>query len=406
MMSALGISGFHRIGHRAIKLALVVMLVLAGVMLPALDVVAEATWRGEYYNNVNLAGAPTLIREDASINFDWGVGSPAAGIGNDGFSVRWTSFQYFDAGDYTFIATSDDGVRLWVDDQLIIDQWHDHPATTYTGVKSLSTGFHSLRLEFYENMGQALIRLAWQLGGGVPPAGVWRGEYYNNTWLGGPPALVRNDAQINFDWGSGAPAPGILADNFSVRWTQNINFPSSGNWTFYATVDDGVRLWVDGAPVIDRWYPQSRTTHSGTVYLAAGVHQVRVEYFEQLGVALCSVNWTLGGGPAAFEIIVDDRDPNFVWGGPTSGWFGRNTGFRNHLFWTWNSRTELHNWGKWFPHLPQAGNWEVFVYIASRYFGSKSARYRVFHSGVWDDRVVNQNIYYDKWVSLGTFFFS
>jgi hypothetical protein len=221
---------------------------------------------------------------------------------------------------------------------------------------------------------------------------------------------VRNDPSIDFDWGYGSPAAGVGSDNFSVRWTRDVHFGTSGTRTFSATVDDGVRVWVDGALVIDKWYPQSRTTHTGSTFISAGTHQIKVEYFEQSGVAVCMVSWSgtgpgPGPGPSPQTIIVDNRDSNFVWGGPTSSWYARSTGYRGHLNWTWNSRTKLFNWGKWFPHISTAGNWEVFVYIASRYHGSKSARYKIHHNGVVDERVVNQNIYYDDWVSLGTYYF-
>lgn len=391
------------------RLGLLALLIVSAILVPLSASANSTTWRGEYYNNVNLTGAPVVVRDDANVVFDWGDGSPATGINNDRFSVRWTSYQYLDAGTYTFHATSDDGVRVWVDEHLIIDQWHDHPATTYSAAKALSTGYHSLRIEHYEQNGDAVCKVWWDTSGGGttdPTISDWRGEYYNNTWLGGSPIVVRNDYALSFDWGYGSPAAGVAADNFSARWTRQAYFSTSGNYSFSVTVDDGVRVWVDNALVIDKWYAQSRTTHSGTVYLAAGNHDLRVEYFESGGVAVCMFNWS-GGTPSAQEVIVDDRDSGFIWGGPTNSWYGRNTGYRGHLYWTWNSYSALHNWAKWFPYLPSAGNWEVYVYIASRYHGSKSARYSVYHSnGARSDVTVNQNNYYNQWVSLGTYYFS
>ena len=398
---------------RICKLVLVAVILSLGVIGSLTAVSADPGWRGEYYNNVTLSGTPAVVRTDANVDFDWGWSAPASGVNLDLFSVRWTAYTHFGGGDYMFRVTSDDGVRLWVDDQLIIDQWHNHPATTYSAVKHLSTGSHSVRLEYYDNTQAAVCKLWWE--GGVTPGPIteWRGEYFNDTWLGSGPVLVRNDSAIHFNWGWGSPDPSVNADNFSVRWTRDVYFGSSANHTFYATVDDGVRLWVDGAIVIDRWYPQAQTTHSGTVYLGAGTHQVRVEYFDQGGVALCQVSWTGGGtpapgpgpGPSPNQIIVDDRDAGFTWGGVSSSWYGRNTGYRGHLYWTWNGVNQLHNWAKWFPHVPTPGNWEVYVYIASRYHGSKNARYQVHHSGTRHDQVVNQNIYNNQWVSLGTYHF-
>jgi hypothetical protein len=232
----------------------------------------------------------------------------------------------------------------------------------------------------------------------------WRGEYYSNSWLGGDPVLVRDDAAVSFNWGNGSPAASIPADNFSARWTRTVNFSTSGSYVFSATVDDGVRVWVDGAIIIDKWFPQSATNYAAPVYLTAGSHSVRVEYFEAQGVASIVVNWGTGTSTAA-EVVVDDRDAGFVRGGPGT-WYSNNVGYRGHLFWTWNSSTQLRNWAKWSPSLPAAGNWEVYIYVASSYFGSKSAPYTIYHNGARDYRTLNQNNYSNQWVGLGTFYFS
>jgi len=388
-----------------IHATLLMVVLLAGVLV-ATPVSANAiNWRGEYYGNMNLVGAP-VVRDDLSINFDWGSGVPASGVPADGFSVRWTAWSHFGAGDYTFSVRVDDGVRMWIDDQLVLDQWKDQAATTYTFTRYMSEGSHALRVEYYEHLGDALCQVSWQ--SGTTPTTGWRGEYYNNNYLGGDPALVRTDASINFDWGAGSPATGINADNFSVRWTRDIQFPATGTYTFSARVDDGVRVWVDGNLIIDKWIQQSPTTHTGSVYLGAGTHAVRVEYFEAAGSALCQVSWSLSGAPPSggTEIIVDDLDSGFIWGGPTSSFYRRSVGFRNQLRWTWNSRTQQYNWAKWFPNLPSAGNWEVYVYVASNYFGTKSARYSIYHAGTWSSKYLNQNNYYNQWVSLGSYYFN
>lgn len=241
--------------------------------------------------------------------------------------------------------------------------------------------------------------------------GAWQGEYYNNMWLGGQPALLRNDPEINFSWGAGSPGEGVNADNFSVRWARNATFATSGNYIFSATVDDGVRLWVNGNLIIDKWYQQSTTTHTATLYLNAGVHHVRVEYFDATGAAVCVVSWAAAGtspapAPSPAEIVVDNRDPGFVWGGAAGSFYQRNVGYGGHLNWTWNRATQYTHWAKWFPHITSPGNYEVYAYIASRFFGSKSARYQVYHNGQRHDKIVNQNNYYDQWVSLGTYVFS
>ena len=88
-------------------------------------------WRGEYFNNVSLNGAPVLVRDDTFIDFIWGSATPAPNIVNaDRFSVRWTRTLNLTPGRYFFTAHADDGVRLWVNNQLLIDEWHVQPVSS------------------------------------------------------------------------------------------------------------------------------------------------------------------------------------------------------------------------------------------------------------------------------------
>lgn len=386
---------------------LVLALVLIALALPPLSAsAATPTFRGEYYNSRNLTGAPVLVRDDAAINFDWGAGSPGSPVNADNFSVRWTAFVSFEAGTYRFSVHTDDGARLYIDDTLVLDRWAEQSATTHTVDRSLGTGYHSIRLEYFEAAGNAVAKLSWaRVGDSSFPQ--WKGEYYNNANLSGSPVLVRNDADVNFNWGYGSPAGEVPADNFSARWTRTISIPSSGTYTFTATADDGIRVKVDGTTLIDRWLDQSATTYTGSIYLGAGSHNVVVEYYERGGASQVRVSWALGtSSGSTVTVTVDDLDSNFIRGGNLASFRKVYYGYRNHLFWTWNSTTAVYNWGKWIPKLPGPGNYEVQVYIPGRYFGTVSARYRIYHNGVYNDRVISQARYYDQWVSLGTYYFN
>lgn len=128
--------------------------------------VPQDRWKGEYYNNKDLSGNPSMVMDDGNgfINFDWGNGSPRrdCGIGADNFSVRWTRTVNFDSGTYRFAVTSDDGFRLYIDDVLKLDRWYDQESTTYTTEVPLTTVNHSIKLEYYENKGGAVVKLSWQ----------------------------------------------------------------------------------------------------------------------------------------------------------------------------------------------------------------------------------------------------
>ncbi len=86
----------------------------------------------------------------------------------------------------------------------------------------------------------------------------WRGEYFANPSLSGTPTLVRDDAQIAFDWNEGSPDPSLPINQFSVRWTRTIDF-AAGTYRFTTFSDDGVRLYVDGALRLDKWIDQGPT---------------------------------------------------------------------------------------------------------------------------------------------------
>ena len=120
--------------------------------------------KGVYFDTANLTGA-SITRVDPSVNFDWGKGSPASGIGPDAFSVRWTGeVQARFSETYTFILRADDGVRLWVNGVPVpvIDNWTTRGRPENSGTIALQAGQkYPLVLEYFENTNQASVRLSW-----------------------------------------------------------------------------------------------------------------------------------------------------------------------------------------------------------------------------------------------------
>ncbi len=118
--------------------------------------------QGDYYNTIDLSGPITFSRTDATVNFFWS-GSPGTGIGSDYFSIRWTGqvlAQYSET--YTFYTLSDDGVRVWVNGQKIIDNWTLHPSTENSGSITLQAGVkYNIVIEYFENEYDAVIGLSW-----------------------------------------------------------------------------------------------------------------------------------------------------------------------------------------------------------------------------------------------------
>lgn len=109
---------------------------------------------------------------------------------------------------------------------------------------------------------------------------------------------------------------------------------------------------------------------------------------------------------ATTEIIVDDTSSDFVKYGPSSYWHEAYIGYNGHMYWTYNAQSTVENYAKWFPPLTEAGNYKVYVYIPNNYASTTNACYTIYHNGVTDTRHVNQAIYSNQWIYLGTFYFS
>ncbi len=263
-------------------------------------------WKGEYFNNADLAGTPSLVRNDANINFNWGIGWPHPKIAADNFSVRWTRTVYFSQGTFRFTARADDGIRVFVDNVALIDEWHTASSNTYTVDAALGTGYHTLRVEYYEATGNAAVSVTWArvsstgpvptpIPGATPTPSVtsgsaWTGYYFGNQDLDDL-KFTRIDPQLSFDWGRGSPGPGVPRDLFSVRWISAQYFASSGIYQFNALVDDGVRIYVDNNLILNEWFDHPGTTARGTASLSAGPHTVKVEYYEFGRDARITVWW-------------------------------------------------------------------------------------------------------------------
>jgi glucose/arabinose dehydrogenase len=172
-----------------------------------------------YFDNINFTGA-TVTRIDPVVNFEWGTGSPAAGIGADTFSVRWTGqVQAQFTENYTFYTQSDDGVRLFVNGVQIINNFTDHASTENSGTIALTAGQrYDIRMEFYENGGLATARLSWS-SPSTPKSIVPRSQLYSQ-------APTQFSARINFQPAASPVPAGYLPDSGAI-------FASRGNGFSY-----------------------------------------------------------------------------------------------------------------------------------------------------------------------------
>ncbi|HEX8330767.1 MAG TPA: PA14 domain-containing protein [Hymenobacter sp.] len=126
-----------------------------------------------------------------------------------------------------------------------------------------------------------------------------RGDYYD-----GPEferfVLSRRDPTLAFDWGHRPPAPGVPAEYFSVRWTGWLVPPASGRYVFHATVDDGIRIWLNDQLIMNEWRPQWVTDFTAAVNLKAGEpYKLRVDYFQDIFDTRLRVTWERPDKPLA-----------------------------------------------------------------------------------------------------------
>jgi len=118
---------------------------------------------GTYYDNADFTGF-SFSRIDPTIDFNWTNGSPDPSIGNDTFSVRWVGKVLVDnTQTYTFFAKTSDGVRLWVNNQLLIDKWVNRNTTENSATINLVGGQkYDIKMEYYENTNAAVAQLRWK----------------------------------------------------------------------------------------------------------------------------------------------------------------------------------------------------------------------------------------------------
>ena len=219
--------------------------------------------KAEYFANRTLTGTPFLTQIEAEINHAWGdPGGPAPSV-VDQFSARWTAdLEIAVADTYTFITNSDDGVRLWLDDKRIINNWTDHaPTNNLSKPIKLDPGIYSLRMEYYEAGGGATAQLSWETptvarqiipAGPLQPPVRARAFYPANgdvnvpqsvalTWTAGDDA-VTHDVYFGTDQAAVAAATqaeaGVYLGSQMLENTSLSPGPLEGGKTYYWRVDE------------------------------------------------------------------------------------------------------------------------------------------------------------------------
>ncbi len=131
------------------------------------------------------------------------------------------------------------------------------------------------------------------VGSGVGLLGQYWTSHLPTAPFTGTPTLTRIDPVVNFNWGNGSPDPSVGADTFTARWTGSIEAQFNEIYTFYALSDDGVRLFINGQQIINRWVDQAPAEASGTIALKAKQrYNIEMDYYENGGGAVASLSWS------------------------------------------------------------------------------------------------------------------
>jgi hypothetical protein len=250
-------------------------------------------WKVSYYSNPALSGSPVAYEDVPNLNFDfnWGYGSPNPAVPVDYFSARFERTLNFQAGYYRFNVSADDGVRLYIDSDLVINEWHEASGLQYSSARWL-TGMHSLKLEYLELVGVASLRFSYEYSPNPPP---WQATYYEGAAARGPQLYSQGEfagsVQLQHTWGNNSPVPGAVpADNWNARWVGQFPF-AAGNYIFRARSDDGVRVYLNDVQVINAWADGPQDRSNGFKSVGAGQHTITVDYYDRYGYAYIQVWW-------------------------------------------------------------------------------------------------------------------
>jgi hypothetical protein len=185
-------------------------------------------------------------------------------------------------------------VRVWIDGEILIDAWTDGTVREVKATRTMVRGEHKIKVEYYEHQGGAIVHVWWEKVETAFPD--WKGKYWPNIALSGEPSLIRNERNVDFAWGTGAPAPGLPADGFSARWSRQVTF-QPGLYRLYAWADDGIRVRVDGQVALDEWHKSLGDEVYSVDVPLDGEHRIVVEYYEQAGDARVRFWWQRIGNP-------------------------------------------------------------------------------------------------------------
>lgn len=251
-------------------------------------------WRASFYNNTVLSGEPAVVDDLSDVNFNWGAGSPYSSINVDYFAARFERRFSLPRGYHRFELRADDGVRFWLNNQLLIDGWSNSDNNIYTTGAQLVDGVYDFRIEYFEGGGTAYLQFFYKYLGTNAD---WQATYYDNPNLSGAPILSQSEPSrsipLEFNIGTSPPLyqPSI-GNNWSARWQGDFFF-WSGDYIFRAQATGGVRVYIDGLLILEGWSDSQKDINNIFRSVGQGDHTIRIEYYRQTAESSLRVWWSL-----------------------------------------------------------------------------------------------------------------
>ncbi len=304
-----------------------------------------------------ITALPTVLKKTTSVKEDWNRGKPQTGFPEDHFYAVFNQSQKLQAGDYFIQSYADDGVRVEVDGNYVIDRWTNAAGKTDRGlITGLKAGTHSIKTHYFESGAAAYVY------SDIVPFDSWLAYYYNNTTLSGRPANTRviepsSNGQLVesiSDGGLGAPMDNVNSDYFTAKYVTAKRLPA-GDYLIRAGADDAVKVYVDDKLVLDRWTASKYRQDTVKVNLAntdsGNVHWIEVHYLEKARYAQLDVTiepydentrvTEAGWIGEIYPTIIDPyRKPNINVGSSIPFVIGDQSAIENLDF----------SWGKGSPH--------------------------------------------------------
>lgn len=271
---------------------------------------------GNYFGQNGTArayfGGNAVQRIDSTVDFNWGTSAPGvAGIGAEDFSVRWTGLiRIPTTGTYNFRTQSDDGVRLYINGSLVIDNWGDHGATldTSAGISLAAGSYVPVTLEYFERGGDSTIRLQWQ----TPSGGGYVAIPASQLFRCVPAAIA------NFTISGAGAASTCVPHTLTITARDSNGAPvTSYTGTASLSTSTGSGSWATGAASASYGNLTPGAANSGNASYQfaaadAGVVQLRLSHSLAQSLTVTVVDNTVAGSSTT-SAAINFSDNAFVW---------------------------------------------------------------------------------------------